>query len=119
MFGDPNPSSVIIHSFPQMWPPLLLTLILTRYACAQGNDSIATITAVASTGFTAYTLGSFTYVWDGENGHDKSSTFLVRRHLMSSRPAQLNNITLELMSGKAEGSTHEAGRQRYADLVLC
>ncbi|KAJ7722433.1 hypothetical protein DFH07DRAFT_856942 [Mycena maculata] len=68
---------------------VLPLVFLTRPAHAQGDDTIANITVPATIQFAGLDPISFTYIWDGETGHE------------------LNNITMELIVGSSEDNGNE------------
>ncbi|KAJ6495536.1 hypothetical protein DFH09DRAFT_1200997 [Mycena vulgaris] len=80
-------SFILSSSLQLMFPKLILFATLAGCVLAQGDDTIGSFIAENSTGVVAGVLAGvdFKFVWNGEQGH------------------QLNNITIELISGAAEG----------------
>jgi len=74
-----------------MFPKLIIFAALAGCVIAQGDDTIGSFIAENSTGVLGNAPAGgidFKFVWNGEQGH------------------QLNNITIELMSGAAEDKTN-------------
>ncbi|KAJ6529230.1 hypothetical protein B0H19DRAFT_1242823 [Mycena capillaripes] len=76
-----------------MWLRLLPLFLFAAYALAQGDDTIGSLTFGTSNagqfgGVDDEVRADIDFVWKGEAGHNKSLS--------------LNNITMELISGKAE-----------------
>ncbi|KAJ7831994.1 hypothetical protein B0H13DRAFT_2112828 [Mycena leptocephala] len=81
-----------------MWFRLFPFFLLVVYAFAQADDTI-TLTTIKLVDFDPLETVTFKFDWKSEAGHHKSRLTSFRQ---LTSPTQLNNATLELISGRAE-----------------